>query len=95
MAESQAFHPDHGTGAFGASFSPNQRFGVWKIDQQRQDERSADVGVDDLDASRATPQHQDRAPLATSLRMILGLSILSWLVLGALAVGIIAALRLL
>ena len=65
-----------------------------KIDQQRRDERSADSEDDFLvTAADKSSAEDDRAPAATRLRVILGLSLLSWLVVGLVVIGIAALLR--
>jgi hypothetical protein len=64
------------------------------IDQLRRDERSADFEDESLDTGIAMPvAEDDRAPLATRMRVVFALSALSWLVVALIAFGIIEILR--
>ena len=65
------------------------------IDQLRRDERQADGDEEFLDTAASAPiVGDDRAPFGTRIRVLLALSILSWVVVGLIAVGIAALLRL-
>jgi len=64
------------------------------IDQLRRDERSADFEEESLDTGPVTPSvEDDRAPLATRMRVTFALSVLSWVVVALIAYGIIELLR--
>jgi hypothetical protein len=64
------------------------------IDQLRRDERPADFEDESLDTGSVTPSvEDDRAPLATRMRVTFALSVLSWVVVALIAYGIIELLR--
>jgi len=64
------------------------------IDQLRRDDRSADVEEEFLGGDSPTPVVEDDRPsIATRMRVILALSVLSWLAVAVIAIGIMALLR--